>query len=80
MECCVALRRRVKWIASIAAMIGALSLAAAFAQEEKVELKEGDKAPDFRLIGSDGNYHALSQYKGKSAVVLAFFPKASTAG
>jgi len=44
------------------------------------ELKVGDAAPDFNLTGSDGKQYTLSQYKGKSPVVLAFFPKAFTPG
>ena len=43
------------------------------------DLKVGDAAPDFSLIGSDGKVHKLSDYKGKT-VVLAWFPKAFTAG
>ena len=44
-----------------------------------VELKPGDKAPDFSLPGSDGKVHKLSDYRGKT-VVLAWFPKAFTGG
>jgi peroxiredoxin Q/BCP len=43
-------------------------------------LKIGDMAPDFSLQGSDGQTHKLSDYRGKSAVVLAWFPKAFTGG
>ena len=43
------------------------------------DLKVGDVAPDFSLMGSDGKVHKLSDYKGKT-VVLAWFPKAFTAG
>jgi peroxiredoxin Q/BCP len=43
-------------------------------------LKVGDKAPEFVLHGSDGKDHALKDYKGKSWVVLAWFPKAFTGG
>ena len=39
----------------------------------------GDAAPDFRLPGSDGQHHALTDYRGKF-VVVAFFPKAFTGG
>ena len=45
-----------------------------------VELKPGDAAPDFSLGGSDGKTYRLSDYKGKQAVVLAWFPKAFTGG
>ncbi len=44
------------------------------------ELKVGDKAPDFELKGSDGKTHKLSDYHGKTTVVLAWFPKAFTGG
>jgi thioredoxin-dependent peroxiredoxin len=44
------------------------------------ELKVGDKAPDFSLRGSDGKTYTLDQFKGKSAVVIAWFPKAMTTG
>ena len=43
-------------------------------------LRVGDPAPDFALTGSDGAVHRLSDYKGKQAVVLAWFPKAFTSG
>ena len=43
-------------------------------------LKAGDKAPDFKLQGTDGKTHQLSDYVGKKAVVLAWFPKAFTGG
>jgi peroxiredoxin Q/BCP len=43
-------------------------------------LKVGDMAPDFNLEGTDGKMHKLSDYRGKTAVVLAWFPKAFTSG
>jgi cytochrome oxidase Cu insertion factor (SCO1/SenC/PrrC family) len=42
-------------------------------------LNVGDRAPDFKLPGSDGQTHTLASYKGKT-VVLAWFPKAFTGG
>jgi peroxiredoxin Q/BCP len=44
------------------------------------ELKVGDKAPPFKLQGSDGKTYSLEDFKGKSAVVIAWFPKAFTGG
>jgi peroxiredoxin Q/BCP len=44
------------------------------------ELKVGDKAPDFTMQGSDGKTYSLDQFRGKSAVVIAWFPKAFTGG
>ena len=43
------------------------------------ELKVGDMAPDFTLQASDGQTYSLSKLRGKT-VVLAWFPKAFTAG
>jgi peroxiredoxin Q/BCP len=45
-----------------------------------VELKVGDPAPDFTLQASDGKTYTLSSFKGKQAVVLAWFPAAFTRG
>lgn len=42
-------------------------------------LKEGDRAPNFELKGSDGKTWRLSDLKGRT-VVLAWFPKAFTGG
>ena len=44
------------------------------------ELKVGDAAPDFTLKASDGKTYKLSDFRGKQAVVLAWFPKAFTQG
>jgi peroxiredoxin Q/BCP len=43
-------------------------------------LKVGDMAPDFSLPGTDGKTHRLSDYRGKTAVVIAWFPRAFTGG
>jgi peroxiredoxin Q/BCP len=45
-----------------------------------VELKVGDTAPDFTLQASDGKTYKLSDFRGKKAVVVAWFPKAFTQG
>jgi peroxiredoxin Q/BCP len=44
------------------------------------DLKVGDPAPDFTLHASDGKTYTLADYKGKQAVVIAWFPKAYTSG
>ena len=54
--------------------------AAAPGSAPMVELKVGDKAPSFKLQGTDGKTHNLSDYAGKQAVVLAWFPAAFTQG
>jgi thioredoxin-dependent peroxiredoxin len=48
--------------------------------DDTPELKVGDAAPDFTLKGSDGKTYSLSDFKGKKAVVVAWFPKAFTGG
>jgi peroxiredoxin Q/BCP len=63
----------------LAAAAFCLALATAHA-EDNVVVKEGDKAPDFRLKGSDGKEYTLKQFAGKQAVVIAWFPKAFTGG
>lgn len=44
------------------------------------DLKVGDPAPAFSMMGSDGKTHSLADYKGKQAVVIAWYPKAFTGG
>src|SRR5688572_37116 len=58
----------------------AVALAVGVAAQAPVELKVGDTAPDFSLQGTDGKTHKLSDYRGKKAVVVAWFPKAFTQG
>lgn len=45
-----------------------------------MELKAGDDAPEFTLQGTDGRTHTLADYRGKQAVVVAWFPRAFTQG
>jgi peroxiredoxin Q/BCP len=67
--------RSVLILLAVAAVGAALS-----AQTPAPELKVGDPAPDFSLQASDGHTYKLSDFKGKQAVVLAWFPKAFTQG
>ncbi len=43
-------------------------------------LKVGDKAPEFEANDESGKKVALSDFRGKSPVVLYFYPKAETPG
>ena len=64
---------------SVCSVVGLLAMAAALSAQGQppappqypVELKVGDTAPAFALMGSDGKVHKLSDYKGKT-VVLAW--------
>lgn len=73
---------QVKALVSVglAAVFGMISGGAGGAQTPAVELKVGDAAPAFSVPGSDGKTHSLADSAGKRAVVLAWFPKAFTAG
>jgi len=62
------------------ASLFALSLFAWPPAPAAAEVKEGDAAPAFELPGSDGKTHKLSDYVGKQAVVIAWYPKAFTGG
>lgn len=42
-------------------------------------ISEGTAAPEFRLVGSDGKEHSLSEYRGKT-VVIYFYPRDNTPG
>ncbi len=44
-----------------------------------MKLREGQRAPDFSLAGSDGKTYSLADFRGKR-VVLYFYPKDDTPG
>ena len=46
----------------------------------RVTLAQGDRAPDFRLVASDGQTYHLTELLRRSVVVVAWFPKAFTSG
>jgi hypothetical protein len=52
----------------------------ALVSNARADLAVGDDAPDFSLQGSDGKTYTLSDFKGKQAVVVAWYPKAFTGG
>jgi peroxiredoxin Q/BCP len=62
----------------LVALLGAAAVGAG--AQGAAGLKPGDKAPDFALPGSDGKQYRLQNLAGKSAVVIAWFPKAFTGG
>ena len=61
-------------------LVVALGFGLACAAARAADLAPGDPAPEFSLVGSDGQTHELADYRGKQAVVLAWFPKAFTGG
>jgi len=73
--------KRLLGVLAMAVAASALSTGAGAQQAApgQPELKVGDMAPDFTLPGTDGQTYTLSKLRGKT-VVLAWFPKAFTAG
>jgi thioredoxin-dependent peroxiredoxin len=67
-------------VVMMAAMFMMAAAAAGWGQTPAPTLKVGDPAPDFSLQAGDGKTYKLSDFKGKQAVVLAWFPKAFTSG
>ena len=61
-----------------AALIGGMA-AQAQTTPGKTHLKVGDEAPQFTLASTTGQI-TLSEFRGKKAVVVAFFPAAFTGG
>jgi peroxiredoxin Q/BCP len=68
--------KNLLWLA-VSAVLG---LHLALRPAAAADLEVGDKAPDFTLQASDGKTYRLSEFAGKEAVVLAWFPKAFTQG
>ena len=61
------------------ALVGLL-LSTGVAADDTSTLQVGDDAPDFSLEASDGRTYRLADFRGKQAVVLAWYPKAFTKG
>jgi peroxiredoxin Q/BCP len=71
---------RLSTTLALVTLLGSAAAATAQAPAPPVELKVGDLAPSFKLQASDGKTYQLSDFKGKKAVVIAWFPKAFTSG
>lgn len=75
--------RTAKLVAIGVCLVAAMSVFAednSAKQKVKKELAVGDVAPEFELKGTDGKVYKLSDFKGKSGVVVAWYPKALTGG
>jgi hypothetical protein len=74
---------RMKWVLAGLALAAVVALAVFLGVRKSgaaTDLKVGDEAPDFALVGSDGKTYRLAEFRGKKAVVVAWFPKAFTGG
>ena len=66
-----------QWVLALGVL--AVVAGSAVRAQAPVDLKVGDVAPAFSMMGSDGKTHTLAQYKGKF-VVVGWYPKAFTSG
>ncbi len=66
---------RLSACAAMITMLGAQNIT-----PPKTHLKVGDEAPDFTLSDTNNKPVKLSDFRGKKAVVLAFFPAAFSGG
>jgi peroxiredoxin Q/BCP len=66
------LKKSILIVCSLVSLVGFSAFA--------TDLKVGDVAPNFKLQATTGDYYQLSDYKGKQAVVLAWYPMANTSG
>ena len=71
---------RIAWMVCLTFGLAALFGRSGARGQGAPELKPGDPAPGFSLPGSDGKTYDLSNFAGKKAIVLAWFPKAFTGG
>ena len=70
----------MNWVHTVIVALGLALAAGAGAQEVHEAPQVGDRAPDFTLQGTDGRTYSLEQFRGRRPVVIAWFPKAFTAG
>ena len=77
------LRSALKFAAGVALGVGCSGCSGDGARTDlwssKPALAVGGRGAAFNLPGSDGKTYRLAEFKGASAVVLAWFPKASPA-
>ena len=60
--------------------VATMMLLASAAGAQDAQLQVGDMAPDFTLQASDGETYKLVDFRGKQAVVIAWYPRAFTRG
>ena len=74
------MKHMVRLVPLVFVTCGLLAGSAAAQAPAATELKVGDAAPDFTLQATDGKTYTLSKDLRGRWVVLAWFPKAFTAG
>jgi peroxiredoxin Q/BCP len=71
-------KRLALTIVTLGAWIAAAN--GAFAEEGKIELKKGDKAPSFQATDDQGKTWKSSDHIGKKVIVVYFYPADFTGG
>ena len=66
------MKKSIRLVCSLVSLVGFSAFA--------TDIKVGDIAPNFNLQATTGDYYQLSDYQGKQAVVLAWYPMANTRG
>ncbi|ALO34843.1 alkyl hydroperoxide reductase [Colwellia sp. MT41] len=66
------IKKSIRLLCSLVTFVGCSAFAS--------DLKVGDSAPNFNLQATTGGFYQLSDYQGKQAVVLAWYPMANTRG
>ena len=67
------MKKMLKTVCTLLVILFSFSLLA-------TDLNIGELAPNFKLQATNGDYYQLSDYKGKQAVVIAWYPMANTRG
>ena len=68
----VYMKKSMRILCSLVSVVGFSAFA--------TDLKVGDTAPNFNLQATTGDFYQLSDYQGKQAVVIAWYPMANTRG
>ena len=71
---------KLRLLAALTAAVLLAPFGAGRADDPKVDLKVGDKAPTFQGTDEQGNALKSGDHVGKKTVVIFFFPAAFTGG
>lgn len=74
------LKHTIKKITKNIALLGAFTLSLMAFTATATSLKVGDKAPNFNLQATTGDFYNLKDFLGKTNIVLAWYPRANTHG
>ena len=70
----------IKQIFKVSRILSLLIMALLGTSTFATELTVGMQAPNFKLQATNGDYYQLSDYHGKQAIVIAWYPMANTRG